>query len=53
VQVQVRNNRQPVFALDHDVQNDSAENIAKYKKIEAFAKQVPAQHKQLFNHSKF
>ncbi|HEX2916681.1 MAG TPA: homoaconitase [Chloroflexia bacterium] len=29
---------QPVFALDHDVQNTSPENLAKYAKIEAFAK---------------
>ncbi|MDB5078360.1 MAG: homoaconitase [Chloroflexi bacterium] len=29
---------QPVFALDHDVQNLDAENLAKYAKIEAFAK---------------
>ncbi len=28
---------QPVFALDHDIQNDSAENRAKYARIEAFA----------------
>ncbi|ORY34228.1 mitochondrial putative Homoaconitase [Naematelia encephala] len=32
------NPRQPVFALDHDVQNRSETNLAKYKKIEAFAK---------------
>ncbi|EIW67940.1 hypothetical protein TREMEDRAFT_44947 [Tremella mesenterica DSM 1558] len=31
--------RQPVFALDHDVQNQSATNLAKYRKIEAFAKE--------------
>ncbi len=29
---------QPVFALDHDIQNTSAENLAKYAKIEAFAR---------------
>jgi homoaconitate hydratase len=29
--------RQPVFALDHDIQNTSEENLAKYRKIEAFA----------------
>jgi homoaconitate hydratase len=29
---------QPVFALDHDVQNTSDENLGKYAKIEAFAK---------------
>lgn len=30
---------QPVIALDHDVQNRSPENLAKYAKIEAFAQQ--------------
>ena len=30
---------QPVYALDHDIQNTSPENLAKYSKIEAFAKQ--------------
>jgi len=29
---------QPVFALDHDIQNESSENLAKYASIEAFAK---------------
>ncbi len=29
---------QPVFCLDHDIQNTSPENLAKYAKIEAFAK---------------
>ena len=28
---------QPVFALDHDVQNESPENLAKYEKIRQFA----------------
>src|SRR5437762_14240203 len=28
---------QPVFAIDHDLQNTSPENLAKYAKIEAFA----------------
>jgi homoaconitate hydratase len=31
--------RQPVFALDHDIQNTSDDNLAKYRKIEAFAKE--------------
>lgn len=31
--------KQPVFALDHDIQNKSPENLATYAKIEAFAKQ--------------
>ncbi|OGQ80870.1 MAG: homoaconitase [Deltaproteobacteria bacterium RIFOXYA12_FULL_58_15] len=29
--------KQPVFALDHDIQNESDANLAKYKSIEAFA----------------
>jgi homoaconitate hydratase len=32
------NPRQPVFALDHDVQNKSEKNLEKYGKIEQFAK---------------
>jgi homoaconitate hydratase len=31
--------RQPVFALDHNVQDRSPENLAKYEKIEAFARE--------------
>ncbi len=31
--------RQPVFALDHDIQNTSAENVGKYRDIEGFARQ--------------
>jgi homoaconitate hydratase len=30
---------QPVFALDHDIQNTSEENLAKYRAIEAFARE--------------
>jgi homoaconitate hydratase len=30
--------RQPVFCLDHDIQNTDPKNLAKYAKIEAFAK---------------
>ena len=30
---------QPVFAIDHDIQNTSPENLAKYAKIEAFARE--------------
>ncbi len=33
----VANPRQPVFCLDHDVQNTSESNLAKYAKIEKFA----------------
>ena len=29
--------KQPVFAIDHDIQNHSPENLGKYAKIEAFA----------------
>ncbi|KAF9351803.1 mitochondrial Homoaconitase [Mortierella sp. NVP85] len=32
-----KNPRQPVFALDHDVQNKTEKNLAKYATIEAFA----------------
>lgn len=31
--------RKPVFAIDHDIQNTSPENLAKYAIIEAFAKE--------------
>lgn len=31
--------KQPVFIIDHDIQNKSEKNLAKYAKIEAFAKQ--------------
>ncbi len=33
----VFNPRQPVFALDHDIQNTSPENLGKYSRIESFA----------------
>jgi homoaconitate hydratase len=33
----VHDPRQPVFALDHEIQNDSPANIEKYEKIRAFA----------------
>ena len=33
----IADQRQPVFILDHDVQNHSEENLSKYRKIEAFA----------------
>ena len=35
----VRDPQQPVFILDHDIQNKSEENLAKYRAIEAFAKE--------------
>lgn len=31
--------RQPVIALDHDIQNDSPKNLDKYARIEAFARE--------------
>jgi homoaconitate hydratase len=31
--------KQPVFAIDHDIQNKSPENLAKYAKIKSFAKE--------------
>ncbi|MCK4658881.1 MAG: homoaconitase [Phycisphaerae bacterium] len=33
----IRDPRQPVFCLDHDIQNHSASNLAKYAKIQKFA----------------
>lgn len=33
----VKDPSQPVFALDHDIQNESEGNLAKYEKIRAFA----------------
>ncbi|MBN2781041.1 MAG: homoaconitase [Candidatus Marinimicrobia bacterium] len=33
----IKDPRQPVFALDHDVQNKEEKNLQKYAKIEAFA----------------
>ncbi|MDH3198435.1 MAG: aconitase family protein, partial [Candidatus Krumholzibacteria bacterium] len=35
----IADRKQPVFAIDHDIQNTSPENLAKYAKIEAFAKE--------------
>ncbi|MFW5653612.1 MAG: hypothetical protein ACOC0P_06160, partial [Planctomycetota bacterium] len=34
----IRDPRQPVFAIDHDIQNTSPENLGKYAKIAAFAR---------------
>lgn len=31
--------RQPVFAIDHDIQNTSSDNLGKYARIEAFARE--------------
>ncbi len=35
----IRDPRQPVFAIDHDIQNTTPENLGKYAKIEAFARE--------------
>ncbi len=35
----VKDPRQPVFALDHDIQNTAEDNLKKYRSIEAFAKE--------------
>jgi homoaconitate hydratase len=35
--VKIYDTRQPVFALDHDIQNQSEDNQIKYRAIEAFA----------------
>jgi len=36
----IANPRQPVFALDHDIQNKSEENLKKYQGIKSFAKEM-------------
>lgn len=36
----IANPRQPVFALDHNVQDKSEKNLAKYARIEKFAKEM-------------
>jgi len=33
----IKDPRQPVFALDHDIQNQAEDNLKKYRAIEAFA----------------
>src|SRR5438128_5972366 len=35
----IADSAQPVFAIDHDIQNVSPENLAKYAKIEKFARE--------------
>jgi homoaconitate hydratase len=35
----VKDSKQPVFALDHDIQNTAEDNLKKYRNIEAFAKE--------------
>jgi homoaconitate hydratase len=35
----IKNACQPIFALDHDIQNQAEENLKKYRAIEAFARE--------------
>jgi homoaconitate hydratase len=35
----IKDPRQPVFALDHDIQNQAEDNLKKYRAIEAFARE--------------
>jgi homoaconitate hydratase len=35
----IHDKRQPVFAIDHDIQNVTPENLGKYAKIESFARE--------------
>ena len=37
VPLKIRDPHQPVFAIDHDIQNTTPENLGKYAKIESFA----------------
>jgi homoaconitate hydratase len=39
VAAKIHDPRQPVFAIDHDIQNKTPENLGKYAKIEAFARE--------------
>ena len=39
VKAKVHDPRQPVFAIDHDIQNKTPENLGKYAKIESFARE--------------
>src|SRR6058998_2545183 len=36
---QILDPRQPVFAIDHDIQNVTPENLGKYAKIDSFARE--------------
>ena len=42
--LKVHDPRQPVFAIDHDIQNTSPENLGKYAKIENFARDHGIDH---------
>ena len=37
--MRIFDSRQPVFAIDHDIQNITPENLAKYAKIDHFARE--------------
>jgi homoaconitate hydratase len=39
IKPRIHDPRQPVFAIDHDIQNVTPENLGKYAKIEAFARE--------------
>ncbi len=38
-QPRIFDRKQPVFAIDHDIQNTAPDNLAKYAKIESFARE--------------
>ncbi|MCA9284816.1 MAG: homoaconitase [Phycisphaerales bacterium] len=42
--VRIHDPRQPVFAVDHDIQNHTPENLGKYAKIAAFAREHGIDH---------
>lgn len=42
--VRIHDPRQPVFAIDHDIQNHTPENLGKYAKIAAFAREHGIDH---------
>ncbi len=35
----IKDSRQPVFAIDHDIQNTAEDNLRKYRSIESFARE--------------
>jgi homoaconitate hydratase len=39
IKPKIHDPRQPVFAIDHDIQNVTPENLGKYAKIQAFARE--------------
>jgi homoaconitate hydratase len=38
--IEMANPRQPVFTIDHDIQNQSSPNVQKYASIKAFAQEM-------------